>query len=964
MRKLVLIAALVTAISGALFGQTADDSTVVVGNPAQPVQWLHKGSIKEAIQRAGPTGTVWIPSNYLGTDCNPIATCNPSGLTTVIDLRSGTFGSTNINLSSPPAIGNVAPNSGAFTTLSGTFPCCGANGNTPSFYLGSTVTNPAGAVSPFSCWFLTVSLNNQPHIVCFDGNSYLALVTNNDTPGNLANGTIGNGQTVLQQNASLINPNIGDALGTSLTLANFGGNFPVAETFAKGTAAMTTAGIGSGACGTTVTVATTGILTTDAIIFARNAAATIGNGGGLTLNAWPTAGNVNLNYCNSSAGTITPTSMGVNWRVLRDGAPAGGVTTTLTITATGTGTGSVSSSDGQIASCSSGGGACTGTYNIGASVTLTPTATGGSGFFWSSGTDGASICSGAGPCTFVITSTATLQAVFTGSGGGSVPASPTFSLDLNSNTQYPTTISHGQIRFWDTPGAQWSFIETANNVFSFTSLDTVLQSAAANSVHTAQFGLARTPNWASSNTDLTVAGTLISGAFTNGETAIQGTTGVSVTVRSGTASLLTISQYTSGTADATHNWVGQTSGAVFSPTQGSLSFLPAGCSYFTNGSTNKGQLSGQCAAPIDVNADGSGTDLIWRNWVAAIVTHANQSGYIAGTGTWAAGGANCPGVVACSHAHIAYWEIWNEPYATGKFWIGSYDQLIRFAQDADCIINSTAGAGAVRTTGESCSQVRATVTSVSSCCDGANGVGDSTAQIVMPSYAPAGANLAQCFLYCTPNVANQCGSPATSCTAGGGGHASIDRINFHAKPGANLETAIPTQVAAMEAILQSAELAKPLDNTEAGFSATGWSGAYTDGDMQAAYIARMYIFYYWKGVANDVWYNWSPANAGLGSSQAAVAYTQVYNWMVGSTVGNCTNASTVWTCTMTLPSGTAAAMIWDTSKSCAAGICTTANQTVATHYQSYLDLAGDPKTSISSHIVPVGIKPILLQDTP
>lgn len=88
-------------------------------------------------------------------------------------------------------------------------------------------------------------------------------------------------------------------------------------TIGSGTAAMTTAGITTGACGTTVTVAATGVLTTDVISFARNAAVTIGNGGGLTLNAWPTAGNVNFNYCNSAAGTITPTAMTINWTVVR-----------------------------------------------------------------------------------------------------------------------------------------------------------------------------------------------------------------------------------------------------------------------------------------------------------------------------------------------------------------------------------------------------------------------------------------------------------------------------------------------------------------------------------------------------------------------------------------------------------------------------------------------------------------------
>jgi hypothetical protein len=98
---------------------------------------------------------------------------------------------------------------------------------------------------------------------------------------------------------------------------NNGVFFRIPQVIGSGAAAMTTAGITTGACGTTVTVAATGVLTTDTINTARNAAATIGNGGGLTLNAWPTAGNVNFNYCNSAAGTITPTAMTINWNVTR-----------------------------------------------------------------------------------------------------------------------------------------------------------------------------------------------------------------------------------------------------------------------------------------------------------------------------------------------------------------------------------------------------------------------------------------------------------------------------------------------------------------------------------------------------------------------------------------------------------------------------------------------------------------------
>lgn len=88
-------------------------------------------------------------------------------------------------------------------------------------------------------------------------------------------------------------------------------------TIGSGTAAMTTAAVAGGACGTTVTVVATGVLTTDIINVSRNAAATAANGGLLALNWWPTAGNVNFNYCNGGTVSNTPTAMTLNWKVVR-----------------------------------------------------------------------------------------------------------------------------------------------------------------------------------------------------------------------------------------------------------------------------------------------------------------------------------------------------------------------------------------------------------------------------------------------------------------------------------------------------------------------------------------------------------------------------------------------------------------------------------------------------------------------
>ena len=60
-------------------------------------------------------------------------------------------------------------------------------------------------------------------------------------------------------------------------------------------------------------------------------------------------------------------------------------------------------------------------------------------------------------------------------------------------------------------------------------------------------------------------------------------------------------------------------------------------------------------------------------------------------------------------------------------------------------------------------------------------------------------------------------------------------------------------------------------------------------------------------------------------------------------------------------SGTLELVMWDTAQSCANGSCTTADQIVASQWTDYQDstTASTPIT-ISGHVVPVGIKPVVL----
>jgi len=100
-------------------------------------------------------------------------------------------------------------------------------------------------------------------------------------------------------------------------LSNNGGTaFPITQTIASSTATMTTALIAAGACGTTVTVGATGALTTDTITWAFNAAPAA-NPAQLVISAWPTANNLNFQYCNPTAAGITPNAATLNWRLVR-----------------------------------------------------------------------------------------------------------------------------------------------------------------------------------------------------------------------------------------------------------------------------------------------------------------------------------------------------------------------------------------------------------------------------------------------------------------------------------------------------------------------------------------------------------------------------------------------------------------------------------------------------------------------
>lgn len=202
-----------------------------------------------------------------------------------------------------------------------------------------TIAGTANQVTASGTCTITISGTctlSQPNAVI--------LGTDNSAAGTeqLANGSA-NAHTILASGATTSNtikgfataPTTGDVVtcttaSTTCTLTDSGVTTPSAagtgvltQTIASGTAALGTGAISSGTCATVVTVAGTGIATTDDIMADFNADPTSTTGyspsanGMLTIVKYPTSGNVNFKVCNNTASSITPGAVTLNWRVVR-----------------------------------------------------------------------------------------------------------------------------------------------------------------------------------------------------------------------------------------------------------------------------------------------------------------------------------------------------------------------------------------------------------------------------------------------------------------------------------------------------------------------------------------------------------------------------------------------------------------------------------------------------------------------
>lgn len=248
---------------------------------------------------------------------------------------------------------------------------------------------------------------------------------------------------------------------------------------------------------------------------------------------------------------------------------------------------------------------------------------------------------------------------------------------------------------------------------------------------------------------------------------------------------------------------------------------------------------------------------------------------------------------------IAYYELWNEPDCT-CFWSGSQAQLVRMGKDAAAIIRSK----------------------------------DPNARILSPSaHGPTMKTWFDGYV-------------------AAGGAANFDIVNAHLR-GTNTTNKDPESFLTMYADVTT-ETAKrnltklPVWDDEHGIKSTD---NMSDPDELAGYVARSLLLRAGVGVQRQYIYTW---DHNLQGNESGTAWDTVAGWLIGHTISPCTAKGTVYTCN--LDNGQA---VWDTSKSCSHGTCTTSKYTYPTTYTKQTDITGK-KTSMSGSTVSIGYKPILL----
>ncbi len=249
---------------------------------------------------------------------------------------------------------------------------------------------------------------------------------------------------------------------------------------------------------------------------------------------------------------------------------------------------------------------------------------------------------------------------------------------------------------------------------------------------------------------------------------------------------------------------------------------------------------------------------------------------------------------------IAFYELWNEPDCT-CFWAGNQAQLVRMGKDAAAIIRSK----------------------------------DPNAKILSPSgHGPTMKTWFDGYV-------------------AAGGAANFDIVNAHLRGKGSSPNVVPESFLTMYDDL-TAETAKrglsklPVWDDEHGIKSTD---DLTDKDELAGYAARSLLLRAGVGLQRQYVYTWDKNFQG---NESGTAWDIVAGWLLGHTISPCTAKGTVYTCN--LDNGIA---VWDTSKTCSKGTCSTSKYSYPSGYTKWTDLDGK-KSSLSGGTVGIGYKPIFI----
>jgi hypothetical protein len=242
---------------------------------------------------------------------------------------------------------------------------------------------------------------------------------------------------------------------------------------------------------------------------------------------------------------------------------------------------------------------------------------------------------------------------------------------------------------------------------------------------------------------------------------------------------------------------------------------------------------------------------------------------------------------------IKYYQLWNEPNSSG-FWNGSVEDLVHMARDAYSIVHEVDPGALVLTPAT-----------------GAGGWPKLHHEWLAAYLRAGGAQYAdigswhgytQATTYAAP-WPERADSPNPDCTVG-----------TWRCPGSVLDT-----YRQIRAVMDANGMAgKELWDTEGGWGLNDDKHHdLPDSGDQAAWLARWFILQAGAGVGRVVWYMWD-ATDGWGTlwnqstkmRPAALAYQQVYKWLVGATIQPCVNNKNIWTCELARPGGYQARIVW------------------------------------------------------